>query len=66
MVNQNTRGRNPLSVRILTDFSVVVQHQKSTHKLRRKRKAQRIYLPFATLVIRASDSGDLSIEIEPP
>jgi hypothetical protein len=63
-MNQNPRGRHPLSVRIITDFTVLVQHEIS--KRRRGEKRQRIYLPNATLVIRQSESGDLTIEIEPP
>jgi hypothetical protein len=65
-MNKNSQGRRPISVRIITDLTVVVQSKTSKQKRRRKRKAQRVYLPTLTLVIRYNEDGDLSIETEPP
>ena len=65
-MNKNSQGRRPISVRIITDLAVLVQSKTSKQKHGRKRKAQRVYLPTVTLVIRYNEKGDLSIETESP
>jgi len=63
--NQAALGRHAQVVRILSQLPLFVQ-DKCARVGRSKKHTQRIFLPIATIIIRYSESGGLSIEIRPP
>lgn len=65
MENQTTRGRNPLSVRILTQLPVSVQAQIST-SLKHGKGSTVLYLAQATITVAQTGSGEILIVLEPP
>jgi hypothetical protein len=52
-------------VRILSHLPVLVQ-AKTARMRKGKKKTQKVYLPTITIIIRYSNSGDVTIEFEPP